>query len=152
MYEYTKNWNKNIRELSGEFPSSTPNKSRVPRAKLYKKLLEESFKRQSFNKPLYRGITGKNRNYFSKSDVVRKPSMSSFSKNRSVARGYANNYRYNNYYVLVLDNPRNVPAINFGNLSRRNKEVVLPPGVFRVKNTKQNGRTKYIYVNFKSSS
>lgn len=153
LYKYTKGWNKNIRELSGEF-GNVPKGNRTNRARKYKRNIEKEFQRQNFGVALYRGLTGKNRNYFTDATVVKKPSFSSFSKSKSEARGFADNYRFNNYYVLVLNKPKNLPSINFKNYKTRyehEQEVLIPQGVFTVKNTAQNGKTKYLYVNFKST-
>lgn len=137
IYKYTSTWNKNIRALSGEFPID---KNREKRAKLWKKYISREFRIQNFNQPLYRGIQGKNKNNFMKSNVVKKPSFSSFSKSKNRARSFGN-------YVLILNNTKRVPSINFRNyhsVTPYEKEVLLPGGTFTV--TKRNSRN--IHVKF----
>lgn len=154
LYKYTTTWNKNIRALSEEGSSAVTPKRRS-RAQLYKKLIEKEFRPRRMNVTLYRGLTGKNRNAFESSNRVAKPSMSSFSKNFGIAKGYANNYRYapKNYRILVLEPGQRRRLINFANYppmqpSHRNKEVILAPGTFVVKSRSNNGRL--IFVNFKN--
>lgn len=133
LYKYTSTWNKNIRSLTGEFPLPE-NEKRIRRAKLYKKYISREFKKQNFNGPLYRGITGKNKEYFTKGKkYINKPSFSSFTKNYSVAKRFAS--AEPNGLVLVMKNAKGIPAINFRNyptISKSEKEVLLPAGTFRI--------------------
>lgn len=130
IYKYTTTWNKNIRSLSGEFPV---NKRRRSRAKLYKKYISKEFKKQNFKGPLFRGVTGKNKEYFeSGKKYIKKPSFSSFTKKYSVALRFAS--AEPNGLVLVMKNAKGIPAINFRNYYKikNEKEVLLPSGTFRI--------------------
>lgn len=132
IYKYTTTWNKNIRSLTGEFPLPS-NKKRIVRAKMYKKYISNAFKKQNINGPLFRGITGKNKNYFSSGKThVKKPSFSSFTKNITVAKRFAS--AEPNGLILIMKNTKGIPAINFKNYYKikNEKEVLLPAGTFRI--------------------
>lgn len=148
VYKYSSGANKNIRGLSREFGNNSGN----AKTRMYKRFIRNAFERQSFGQPLYRGITGKNRNYFETAkNKVAKPAFSSFTRNLNVAKGFANDYRFSNKYILVLNNPKKIPAINVKtSYLPHEQEVILPHGMFFIKNKKINGKYTYIYVNFKS--
>ena len=133
IYKYSTTWNKNIRSLSGEFPLPK-NKRRQTKARMYKRFIEREFKNQNFNIPLFRGITGKNKEYFSKNvKYVKKPSFSSFTKNYPTALRFAS--AESNGLVLIMKNPKKIPSINFRNYPtevKHEREVLLPAGIFKI--------------------
>lgn len=133
LYKYTSTWNKNIRSLSGEFPLPGK-KRRLTKAKMYKRYIKREFKKQNYKGPLFRGVTGLNKKYFtSGKNIVKKPSFSSFTKNYSVARRFAS--AEPNGLILVMKNTKGIPSINYRNyptISKSEKEVLLPGGKFRI--------------------
>lgn len=108
---------------------------RDPKARLYAKQIMSRMKPKTYNSPLYRGIKGN----FSPGP---KKSVSSFTKNLTVANSYSNGN------ILVINVPRNIPSINLNNYKSEypgEAEVIVAPGVFR--EVKRNGR--FIHVNFR---
>lgn len=148
LYKYTTTWNKNIRSLSGEFPPPQ-NKRRLTKAKLYKRYIQREFKKQNFKVPLFRGITGLNKKYFTNAkNYVNKPSFSSFTKNYSVAKRFAS--AEPNGLVLVMKNPKGIPAINLRNYYtiKNEKEVLLPAGRFKIHKVNK----PFVYVSWVGSN
>ena len=120
LYEWSKN-GKQIRSGSG------------PLAKFYTKQIMSAMKKRTYNKPLYRGLYGR--------FVPGKQPISSFTKNFTVANSYSNG----NGNILVINNPRNIPVINFNNYKSEysgEAEVILAPGIYKI--LKRNGRLVHI--------
>ena len=133
LYQYTNRMYDPIRR-------SMENTSRKnARAKLYSRYISRKMKPRNYNSPLYRGLRGNHG--FNKSNIIRKKSFSSFTKNKNIANSYSNNK------ILVLNNPKNIPSVNYEYYKSEypgESEVLVAPGTFKV--TKRNGR--YIHVNY----
>jgi hypothetical protein len=151
---YTKNWNRIHRELVGEFPKRFTNSRIYSGASLDRKAMRRHMKPKSYNEVLYRGLRGKNENYFKNKKVgntVTKPSFSSFTKNKSVAKRFTHNQP--NGVFLVINRPKNLPSIEFGKRGYKTyqmseNEVLLPDGKFKIKGIYNNRNGKFIHVNF----
>ena len=107
-------------------------KGSTPLGRFYQKQIMNAMKPKSYNKPLYRGLLY--------TFVPGKQPMSSFTKNLTVANSYSSNGN-----ILVLENPRNIPVINFNNYKSEfpgEAEVILAPGTYKI--LKRNGRFVHI--------
>jgi hypothetical protein len=149
-------WFHTIKEAQGIIPKThwPPHGYRGPtnqrmynRALLYKNRIQKGMKKQNYNKPLYRGIRGWEVNQFMNAinrdnKTVHKKTLSSFTKNLHLTTAFGT-------HILVINKPTNLLSINlnsnkFHSQRAIEKEVILPPGRFKITNV----RGHHIYVNF----
>lgn len=103
--------------------------------RFYAKQIMSAMKPRSYNKPLYRGL--------SDTFVPGKHTLTSFTKNLTVANSYSNG----NGNILVLNKPRNIPVVNFNNYKSEypgEVEVIIAPGTYKI--LKRNGR--FVHVEY----
>lgn len=123
LYEYTNKMSNAIK------------KAKNTKGRLYSKYIMRKMKPRNYNTPLYRGIKG---NFDPK-----KKTLTSFTKNIVVA----NSYSGNKGHILVLNNPKRIPSVNYEYYKSEypgEMEVLVAPGSFKIK--KRNGR--FIHVNY----
>ncbi len=177
--KYTWVWNKVIKEAQGITPKklgkkppgfNSTNEEKYRRALLYKNRITNYALThpKKYNTPLYRGIAGWEVDQFMKNPKVNKNTLSSFTKNRSAAKLFAN---VRDTLLVINKSNKRIPSINFTNggfKSEWNKggaawkkyggpnkpnavkeqEVLLPPGTFEKKKMVREGAYWVIYVNF----
>lgn len=153
--KYTWVWDQVIQEAQGIHPKSKKippgfigtNKQKFSRALLYKnRIINHAIRNpQRYGTYIYRGVRGTESNQFRRNTEVHKNILSSFSKSFNVARGFAG---YDGV-VLYLNTAYNkIPSLNFTRnfqsefspggkryTGRNEREVLLPPGTFKVKNS-----------------
>lgn len=103
--------------------------------RFYAKQIMSAMKPRTYNKPLYRGLWY--------TFVPGKQPMSSFTKNFTVANSYSNG----NGNIVILNNPKNVPVVNFNNYKSEfpgEAEVIIAPGTYKI--LKRNGR--FVHVEY----
>jgi hypothetical protein len=173
--KYTHVWDQVIKEAMGVVPKTNkipPNfkgnqNEKFRRALLYKnRLVNYALKHpRSYYSPLYRGIRGWELNKYLKGEIINKNTLSSFSKRKNVAKSFAvKTKNTNKKVILVLKPNKRIPSINFttgkfqsehapggskftnGDLNER--EVLLPPGRFTVKNARRNKGVIEVFVSF----
>jgi hypothetical protein len=176
--KYTHVWDQVIKEAMGVIPKTNqipPNfkgtqNEKFIRALLYKnRLVNYALKHPiSYSRPLYRGIRGWELNKYLKGEILNKNTLTSFSKRKSVAKSFADKIKNTNKKVILVLKPNRsskpIPSINFttgkfqseyapggskfthGDLNER--EVLLPPGRFTVKNARRNKGVIEVFVSF----
>jgi hypothetical protein len=176
--KYTHVWDQVIKEAMGVVPKTNqipPNfkgtqNEKFRRALLYKnRLVNYALKHpMSYYRPLYRGIRGWELNKYLKGEILNKNTLTSFSKRKNVAKSFAVKTKNTNKKVILVLKPNRsskpIPSINFttgkfqseyapggskfynGNLNER--EVLLPPGRFTVKNARRNKGVIEVFVSF----
>jgi hypothetical protein len=107
---------------------------------------------KSINTPtLYKGLSKANANQFRKTGKFVTRTPTSTSKNRNQALMFTNSNNKNRVLLMISPGKRNAMILGQHGVSARQpreKEVILPPGMFKL--VKQNKKTGNFYVNYQN--
>lgn len=159
-FMHTMGYNKAMRSLVGNFPRQEGRNALYKRSAVFRKLLFEALRPiKSRRMMLYRGLSGHNAEKFRKRMGEGKKnftthSFTSFSQSMYKAKNFASKGN-----ILVLRPYGGLPVINYTN-KRRNlrtmypseSEVLLPPGKFKVTDTKTDRSFTFHIVEFTPSN